>query len=130
VTDRDDVVRADEQMGLAVVDPAGGRIEMRGAKDDEDRVAVPLELGPLMRAGGVLDREVVKRELLLDLPEHLVVRLVEAHPHESTRLLENLADVGDRHLTDQMAARVRNAVDQSFHARPSPTSTARRPSKR
>ena len=70
MTDRDDVVRADEQMGLAVVDPAGGRIEMRGAQDDEDRVAVPLELRPLVRAGGVLDREVVKRELLLDLPEH------------------------------------------------------------
>jgi hypothetical protein len=113
-----------------MVDPAGGGIEMRGAQDDEDRVAVPLELRPLVRAGRVFNRKVVEGELLLHLREHLAVRLEETDPHESTRLLEDLADVRDRHLAARDAGRIRHAFDQSFHARPSPTSTARRPSTR
>jgi len=77
VPDRDDVVRADEQVRLAVVDPAGGGIQMRRAQHDEEGIAVALELRPLVRPGGVLDRH------LLDLGEHLLVRL--ARPSQTNR---------------------------------------------
>src|SRR4030095_6509795 len=130
VPDRDDIVRPDEQMRLPVVDLAGRRIDVSGAQHEEDRVAVSLELRPLVGASGVLDREVVERELLLDLGEHLFVGLVEADPDEPTGLLEHLADVGDRDLADAQAVRVRHALDQPLHARPSSTSMVRRPSTR
>src|SRR4030095_15832721 len=99
--------------------------EVGGAQHDEERFAVALELGPLVRAGGVLDREVVERELLLDLGEQLRVRLVEPDPDEPVRLLEDLADVLDRDLADPQASRVRRTIDHALHARASPASVAR-----
>jgi hypothetical protein len=50
--------------------------------------------------GGVLDRQIVQRELLLDLGQHLLVGLVQIDPDESAGLLEHLADVRDRDLAD------------------------------
>ena len=57
-------------------------------------------------------------------------RLVEADPDESAGLLQHLADVGDRDVADSEAVGVGDAVDDSLHARPSPASSARRPSTR
>ena len=130
MSNRDDVVRPDEEVRLPEIDPASGGIEVGSAQNDEERIAVALELRPLVGAGRVLDGEVVERELLLDLRKHCVVRLVEPDPDEPARLLQDLADIGDRHLPDPEAARVRHAVHHAVHARPSRASVARPPSKR
>ncbi len=53
------------------------------AQYDDDRVAVPLDLGALVGLQGVLDGELVQVEQLLD-PAHLVVRrFVQADPAEA-----------------------------------------------
>ncbi len=65
-------------------------------ENDEDRVAVDLQLRALVRSMGVLDGEVVQAELALDAAEEVLVRLVEADPHEpvlARRLGPDLVDV-------------------------------------
>ena len=61
VPDADDVALAEEEMGLAEGDAAVD--QLRGARDDEQRVAILLELGALVGVLGVLDGEVVQVEL-------------------------------------------------------------------
>ena len=55
---------------------------LRRPQHDEQRILVQLELRPLMRVVGVLDREIVQVELLLDLPQQRLARFVQAHPDE------------------------------------------------
>ena len=64
MANRDDVAAADEEMGLAEGDPALDHLGRPG--DHEERLAVLLELRPLMRLAGILDREVVQVELPLN----------------------------------------------------------------
>ena len=54
-----------------------------------------LDLGPLVGAVRVLDRQVVEAELLLDLAQQLLARLVQPDPDEPVGLLEDLADLLD-----------------------------------
>ena len=122
--DRDDVVRADEEVRLAELDRAGRAIEMGRTQDGEERVAVALELRPLVGTRGVLDREVVERELPLHFRQDLGIGLVQADPDEAAGLLEDLADIGDRDLAQAEAAGVGDAVDDSLHAGPSPAAGA------
>ena len=74
----DDEALADEEMGLAEGDPAVD--QLRGARDDEQRVAVLLELRPGVRVLGVLDRQVVQPELALHPEQKLAARLEQADP--------------------------------------------------
>src|SRR2546426_742317 len=117
-------------MRSAEVDAAGRAVEVGGAEHHEQRFAVALELRAHVGARGVLDGEVVEPELPLDLGEQRGVGLVEADPHEAIGQLERFADVGDGDLADATAARVRHAVDDGAHARPSGASGARRASAR
>jgi hypothetical protein len=48
---------------------------------------------------GVLDRQVVETELVLDLMEELVGGIVQADPYEDAGLLESFADVRDGDVT-------------------------------
>ena len=63
--------------GLRLVDVAGR------AQHAEQRVAVALELGPLMCVDRVLDRELVQGELARDLGELLAARAVEPDPRDA-----------------------------------------------
>ena len=54
---RDKVAPADEQVRFAERDAPFHHL--RRARDDEQRVAVTLQLGPLVRRARVLDRQVV-----------------------------------------------------------------------
>jgi hypothetical protein len=60
---------------------------------------------------GVLDGEVVEPELLLDLAQQLLARLVQADPDELALDLQDLADVRDRDVGHLAAVGVRGAVD-------------------
>ncbi len=63
VPDRDQIAGSDKQVGFAELQlPVGA--ELRGSQDDEQRPLVLLELGALMRAERVFDREIVQAELL------------------------------------------------------------------
>ena len=78
--DADDVARADEEMRLAEGDAALD--QLRGARDDEQRIAILLELWPLMRMLGVLDGEVVQVKLALHPQQEFAVRLQQADPDD------------------------------------------------
>ena len=84
MADRDDEALAGEDVGLAERDVIA--LELGGPQHHEQRIAVELELGPLMGVQRVLDRQRVQVELGLDLPQLRLVRLVKADPDEVTRL--------------------------------------------
>lgn len=63
MADRDQEVRADEDVKLAELDLLRGVEVARRAQDDEEGVAVALQLGALVGLEGVLDGELVEVEL-------------------------------------------------------------------
>jgi hypothetical protein len=80
VPDGDDEPVADEEEDLAELDLAAlpaGRLE-----HEEERVAVELELRPLVRLDRVLDGQLVQVELAPDRVELARARLVEPDPDE------------------------------------------------
>ena len=96
--DADDVALADEEVRLAEGDAAVD--QLRGAGDDEERVAILLELRALVGVLGVLDGEVVQAELALHPLQQFAARLEQADPDDVAvlagpvrRLLDG--DVGD-----------------------------------
>src|SRR6185369_8240312 len=109
VADRDHVASPHEEVGLPERDPALLAVGLGGAQGDEERVAVALELGPLVGQVGILDGEIVQAELGLDLPQQRLVRLVESDPYEAVVEGEDVADVLDLDVGDQRAARVGRA---------------------
>ena len=111
VADRHDVTGADEQVRLAALDPPLLIVPARRAQDQEETVAVLLELGTLVRLVGVLDRQVVQAELALDGPQLLLARLEQAEPDEGPVALRPLAHLLEAHVGDPAAALVRRAVD-------------------
>ena len=72
----------------------------------------------------VLDGEVVKAELGLDLPEQLVGRLVKADPDELAGDLQELADLVHHDVADLAALGVDGGVDDLAH--PGRSSVSRR----
>jgi hypothetical protein len=73
---------------------------LRRSRHNEQAVAILLDLRPLMRVVGVLDREIVQVELLLHALQQRQTRLVQTDPHDvpglaapARRLLDG--DIGD-----------------------------------
>jgi hypothetical protein len=86
VADRDHEPWAGEDMHLTELDrlrliDVAGRVQ-----DAEQRLAVILELGALVRPYGVLDGKLVQRELARDLGELLVCRTVQPDPGDSVAI--------------------------------------------
>ncbi len=111
VSNRHDVARAEESVGLAEGHFAAPRQSLRGAQHHEQRIAVFLDLRPLVGAVSVLDGEVVEAELLLDLPQQILVRLVEADPDELALEAQDLADILEIDGAHALAVGIRHAVD-------------------
>jgi hypothetical protein len=108
VPDRHDISFADEQMRLAEGDAVA--VELRGARDDEQRVAILLDLWPLMGVVGILDRKVMQPELPLHAAEHRHVGLAQADPDHVVGLAAPArcvvdGDVGDASAFDIDAGR-------------------------
>src|SRR5688500_15053420 len=66
---------------------------------DEQRVAVRLDLGPLVRVVRVFDGEVVQAEFFLQLVEDALVGLIQTNPDEA-------AVVDGEHVADRVEADV------------------------
>ena len=60
---------------------------LRGVKDDEQGIAVELDLRPLVRVLCVFDRKGVEVEFLLHLLEQRLVGLMHPDPNEGLRLV-------------------------------------------
>ncbi len=75
-------------------------VQLRGARHDEQRVAILLDLRPLMGVLGILDREVVQLELALQAAEQRRVRLVQANPYNMARLAAPVRGIVDRDVGD------------------------------
>ena len=69
----------------------------------EERVAVALDLGPLVRLDGVFDRQLVQSELAGDSGELLLGRLVEADPGQPVRVAHSLVGLSNRVRLDRPA---------------------------
>ncbi len=82
MANRDHVVGADEQMDLAELDLLLRVVVARGPEDDEKRIAVVLELWPLVGVLHVLERKLVQTERISDVLELLRARLLQPDPGE------------------------------------------------
>jgi hypothetical protein len=111
VPDGHDIAAPDEEVRLAEGDAAVH--ELRGSRDDEERLAILLEFWTLMRLLGVLDRHLMQIELPLDAAQELGRRLVEADPDDVTRPLRPLARFLDRGVADALAAGIDARRDDS-----------------
>lgn len=83
VPDGHDVPRTDEDAELAGLHGVTLVDVPEGAQDDDDRLAEPLDLGPLVGLEGVLDGELVQVEQALDAAHLGVRRIVQADPAEA-----------------------------------------------
>ena len=91
-------------MRLAEGDAAADQLRRPG--DDEERLAILLELRALMRLSGVLDRQLMQPEFLLHAPEQLRGGLVEADPDHMPGTRRPFAGVLDARVADAPAAGV------------------------
>ena len=82
VADGDDEAGVDEEHQLADLDHLVGVDVASGLDDDEEGVAVELDLGPLVGFDRVLDRQLVQVELAGDRLELLGRGLQDAEPDE------------------------------------------------
>ena len=114
MADRDHVARADEDVGLA--EQQLSLFHAPGAQDDEERVAVDLELRPLVRAPGVFHGEIVQTELLLHLAHEPLVGLVQSEPDEGAGLNHEVADLLHGNVADPFSVAIRDAVHHHVHA--------------
>jgi hypothetical protein len=78
----------------------------------EQAVAVLLDLGPLVAARRVFDRQFVQVEFLLHLAHLVVGGVAQRDPDEAVGLVEVVADVLDRDVGQFFAFLVGDAVDQ------------------
>ena len=116
VADGDQEVRAEEEHHLADVDELVGADVAGRLDDEEERVAVDLELRPLVRADGVLDGQLVQVELASNRVELLCGRLDEPDPGEAAGGGGLRADAGDLPVAlEAVPLAVDGAVDD--HAR-------------
>ena len=108
--DRQDVVRAREDVDLA--DAQALAVGLEQVQDDEQGIAVVLDLRPLVPVLRVLDRERVQSELRLHLLEHVPVALEQRDPDEAARHREIAVDLVRLDLPEPLAVLVGDAVDQ------------------
>ena len=80
---------------------------------DEQRVAVLLDLRPLVAVARVLDRELVQVELLLHLLELGLGGVLERHPDEAAGPREVVADLAHVDVGELAAVLVGDAVDRA-----------------
>ena len=94
VAHRDHVAESDEEVRFAERDPVLDHL--RGARDHEQRLAVLLQLGPLVGVAGILDGELVQAEKPLQAAEERVGRFEQPDPDHMARASEPLRRRLDR----------------------------------
>ena len=106
---RQDVIGTDENVDLADVQLVV--LDFDRLQHGEQRVAVLLDLRPLMAVPGIFDGELVQVEFLLHFLELARRRILERDPDEAIGTLHIFADVFLRNVGELLAFLVRDAVD-------------------
>ena len=114
MADRNQISFADEQMGFAECDAVA--VELRGARHDEQRIAILFDLRPLVGVVGVLDREIVQFELPLYAAQQRHVRFVQPDPHHMARLAAPARGFLNGDVGDAPAIDIRAGRDDTFGA--------------
>jgi len=115
MADGEDVIDADEDVDFADPDVVGAVVELDqfgGVQHRKQRIAVFLDLRPLMSLARILDRELVQAELLRHLVQLGFRWLEQSHPYETAGAMEVFADVGDRDVGQLSTLLVRDATDE------------------
>ena len=73
-------------------------LELEGLQDREQRIAVFLDLGPLMPVARVVDGKLVQAEFLLHHLQLGGLRVLECDPDEAIGPLDVLADILDGNI--------------------------------
>jgi hypothetical protein len=111
VPDRDDVILAEEDVGLAELEVTRDLGQVCRAQHHEHRVLVQLELGSLVCVVGVFDGEIVQPELLLHGAQDVLLRFVQTKPDELVVALESPANLLDADIRNSNATAVGGAID-------------------
>jgi hypothetical protein len=98
----DDIALADEEMRFAEGDAAVD--QLRGARDDEQRLAILLQLGALVWMLGILDCKVVQVELRLHAQQKFAARLQKPDPDDMALPRRPCAGVLDGNVGDALSA--------------------------
>ena len=94
----------DEDVGFAEGDAPVD--DLGGTCNDEERLAVLLELGMLVRLAGVLDGEGMQIELRLHPGQQVIARFEQTDPNDVARPFRPFAGLLDRDVRDALAAGV------------------------
>ena len=95
-------------MRLAVLDDPFA-LELSGPQHDKKDIVVDIQFGALMRLIGVLDHQLVKPELGLDLGQQLRVGFVQTQPNDPAVAAGKSADFPDRDVPYPLAVTVERA---------------------
>ena len=108
-----------------LAEPNAVRLVLGRLEDDEQGLAVDLELRPLVRLDGILDGELVEAELASDRFELLLGRLVEPDPGEAPLLAARLVGLLEGDVAGvAVSVHVDGAVDDHRTERNAATSSA------
>ncbi len=81
-------------------------------KDHEQRRSILVDLRPLVPVLGVLHRQFVQIELVLEDLQLVEIRVLERHPDETVRLALVLTDLGKGDVPELPAFLIGRAVDE------------------
>src|SRR6185369_92082 len=95
--------------GKAIIQP------LAGFHGDEDGIAIDLQLGTLMGTIGVLNRELMKAELVLQRQEHFMGGLQEADPNDLACSRLHTLGIIDIEVLDLTAALIERAIHHVIH---------------
>jgi len=113
--DSDDIALANEDMGFAEGDPAIDKLSRAG--DDEQGIAILLDLGPLVRMLGVFDRQFMQMELCLDAQQQLAIGFEQPDPDDMARFPRPFAGLFDRDVGYALAGGVDARGDDAGRCR-------------
>ena len=111
MADRYDVAAADKQMRLAEGNPP--LYHLRGTGNDEDAVAILLQLGVLMGLGGILDGQGMQIELSLHPLQKIVTGLDQTDPDDMTGSFRPLTSLLDRDVGDSPTPGINSRINDA-----------------
>ena len=107
--DSDHVTWTKEDVRFTKLDPMFSAFRESGsADDDEQGIAIDLQLRPLVGGVCVLNGQIVQSKCMLDVRQYLLTRFVQTNPQESIRVLPSVAKICNRYISHADAMMVRS----------------------